>query len=88
MTRTAFEADLCPGTEAPRMRFNFPNGWTASILLRQLARHGPCNFDAAAIAAWPTGQHGQGKTEIVETEAGADEIATFLAEVARREPIA
>jgi hypothetical protein len=78
---TQFEADLCPETRSPRIRLNFANGWSASIVLRQGARNG-CDFALAALARCPTGRWGTGATELGECEASPDEVAAFIAEVA------
>jgi hypothetical protein len=77
-----FEADLDPQTKSPRIRFNFPNGWTASIVLR--LGNGPFNAYAASVAAFPTGHAGEGVTEIGETEATASEVTDYLAEIRNR----
>lgn len=80
---SAFEADLDPYTRSPRLRLNFPNGWSASIVLR-MAAPGGCSFSIASIAAAPTGEWGIGKTELGETEALADEVAAWLFEISQR----
>lgn len=72
-----FEADLCPETGAPRIRFNFPNGWSASIVLRMPAANG-CDFSMASMAICPTGQWGEGKTRILGNELSAEEVAHWL----------
>lgn len=73
-----FEADLCPETGAPRIRFNFPNGWSASIVLRMPAANG-CDFSMASMAICPTGQWGEGKTIVLGNEMSAEEVAHWLA---------
>jgi hypothetical protein len=80
-----FEADICPETRAPRLRFNFANGWTASVVLR-MGRPNGCDFMMASVAAWPTGMHGMEKSDFGPTEASADEALRFLDEIQRREP--
>lgn len=77
-----FEADLDPETGAPRLRFNFENGWTASMVLR--LGNGPFNAFGASVACWPTGHVGEGMTEIGETEATAGEVVTYLDGVRNR----
>ena len=74
---SASEADLCPETGAPRIRFNFPNGLSASIVLRAPAPDG-CHFLMASMAVCPTGQWGSGKTTIVGNELSAEEVAHWL----------
>lgn len=75
-----FEADLCPETGAPRIRFNFPNGLSASIVLRQPSANG-CDFMMASMAVCPTGQWGTGKTTILGNELSAEEVAHWLVHV-------
>lgn len=77
-----FECDLAPDTGWPRVRFNLDNGWSASVMFR-LGRNG---FEAqtASVAACPTGEWGTGLTEIGETEASADEVIRYLADVQAR----
>lgn len=88
-----FECDLTPpngmapghpGPAWPRIRFNFDNGWSASIVVR--VDENGCDATIASLAACPTGRWGEGVTEIGESEAFADETARFLAEVASRPP--
>lgn len=79
-----FEADLCPDTHAPRLRFNFANGWTASLVLR-MGRPNGCDFMMATVAAWPTGMQGLGLSDFGPTEACSDEALRFLDEVQCRE---
>lgn len=80
-----FEADLDPETRAPRIRFNFSNGWTASIVLRMSAD--PCVALAASVACFPTGKVARGLTELGETEATAGEVAAYLMEIRGREDV-
>lgn len=80
----AFEADLDPRTGAPRMRFNFHNGWTGSLALRMMTSNG-CEALMASVAAWPTGQSGKGLTELGPTEASADEAMNWLDDIRCRE---
>lgn len=79
----AFEADLCPETGAPRVRMNFPNGWAISILLHTGDKR-RTKFALASIAACPTGQWGEGKTELLCHEGFPDDVAHFIAEVSKR----
>ncbi|WP_289145050.1 hypothetical protein [uncultured Sphingobium sp.] len=79
----AFEADLAPDTHGPRLRFNFSNGWTGSLALRP-HRNG-MDASMASVAAWPTGQHGQGLTELGPTEASADEAMNWLDDIRCRD---
>lgn len=82
-----FEADVCPDTGSPRLRFNFDNGWSASVVLRHYGgKRGDCGALMASLAACPTGAWGTGKTELGETEATAKEVAIFLFGVASRLP--
>lgn len=81
-----FEADLCPETHAPRLRFNFRNGWTGSLVLRMLRPNG-CDAMIASVAAWPTGKAGQGLTDLGPTEASADEALNWLDDIRCREPL-
>lgn len=78
-----FEADLCPETGAPRIRFNFENGWSASIVLRGATSNG-CDFLMASLARCPTGQWGQGKTHIIGNELSPDEVAHWLVDTDMR----
>lgn len=80
-----FEADLCPEAGAPRIRLNLPNGWSASIVLRDAAPNG-CDFRLASVAACPTGQWGTGKTELLGNELDAREVVYRLAGLLMREP--
>lgn len=86
---TQFEADCEPDHLWPRVRFNFANGWSASVMLRTRTDcPAPQNMMAmtAALACCPTGRWASGLTELGETEASADEVAAYLAAVAEREP--
>lgn len=78
-----FEADLCPETGAPRVRFNFDNGWSASLVLLTATRDG-CHFLTASLAACPTGQWGSGVTQLIGNELGSDGAAQWLAAIAVR----
>ncbi len=80
----AFEADLDPRTGAPRMRFNFHNGWTGSLALGMMASN-RCDAVIASVAAWPTGQVDAGLTELGPTEASADEAMNWLDDICCRE---
>lgn len=76
----AFEADLDPQTGAPRVRFNFPNGMSASLALRQPSADG-CHFLMASLASCPTGQWGTGNTVIYGNELSAEEVAHWLVHI-------
>lgn len=78
-----FEADLCPDTHAPRIRMNFANGWSISVVLTDAANRRTC-FHAASVAACPTGQWGTGKTELLENETFSDRVAALIEQVASR----
>lgn len=78
-----FEADLCPETGAPRVRFNFDNGWSGSVVLGTGTRD-RCDFHTASVAACPTGQWGSGKTELLGNELDADEVTFWLNDLRRR----
>lgn len=90
MTKTCeFETDLTPPSPGlprtaagwPRVRFNFDNGWSASLVIRT-ARFAAMQ---AALAACPTGHWGgKDMTELGEQEARADEAIAWLASVAAR----
>lgn len=82
MTDRQFETDLAPDTHQPRIRFNFNNGWSGSLLVRT----GKNQMDAmlASVAACPTGQWGDGQTIIGPTEAFADEAIAWLHEISQR----
>lgn len=77
-----FEADLDPNSGMPRVRFNFSNGWSASLVIRTPG----CDAMMASLAACPTGQWGTGKTELGETEASADEAIAWLDAIRQRPP--
>ena len=83
--RPSFEADLDPDTHLPRIRFNYANGWTASLVLRYATPNG-CDFMGASVAAFPTGKAGQGPTKLGPTEASADEAMNWLDDVRTWEP--
>jgi hypothetical protein len=78
-----FEADLCPETGAPRVRFNFSNGWSASLVLLTGTRD-RCHFHTASLAACPTGQWGAGKTELLGNELGAEDVVEELRSISLR----
>lgn len=81
----SFEADLEPRTRQPRIRFNFDNGWSASVVLFTHADGPkPCEAMLAALAAAPTGHWGENMTELGSQEAWPDEVIAFLAEIAAR----
>lgn len=86
-----FECDLEPSTGNPRIRFNFPNGWSASVLVR--CGHGDLGGTGegihamiASVAACPTFQWGAGQTELGESEASSVEVAAYLNLIASRPP--
>ena len=83
-SRPQFECDLAPDTLQPRVRFNFSNGWSASLVVRTGMGRNGCDAMLASLAACPTGQWGKGKTEIGPTEAFADEAIAWLHELSRR----
>lgn len=78
-----FAADLDPQTGAPRLRFNFSNGWTASLVLGERSANG-CDAWCASLACWPTGQHGRGLTELGAIEATPDQAIDWLQDVSCR----
>lgn len=79
-----FEADLCPETGAPRVRFNFSNGWSASLVLLTGTRD-RCHFHTASLAACPTGQWGNGATELLGNELGSEDVVEELEAILLRE---
>lgn len=86
--RHEFHADLSPaeygqGAKFPRVRFNFDNGWSASLVIRTTG----CDAMQAALAAAPTGKWGTKRMELGESEATADEAIAYLAEIAAREAV-
>lgn len=85
MSTPEFECDLEPDTHQPRVRFNFANGWSASLLVRT----GPDLTRAmlASVAACPTGKWETGATELLGYELSAGEVAGLLNEIACRPPL-
>ncbi len=82
----AFEADVHPGTGSPRLRFNFANGWTVSLMLGggDVTR---MRFSYASVAEVERiGEH-EGLGRVLEHEASPDEVAAILSEVAERPTI-
>lgn len=75
-----FEADLDPQTGWPRVRFNFDNGWSASLVIRT---SGGCNAMIASVAACPTDEWGTGQTILGPTEAMSDEAIAWIDQVRR-----
>lgn len=77
-----FECDVTAAYDWPRLRFNFANGWSASIVVRTSQK----DMDAmqASLAACPTGKWGTGQTDLGETEATADEAIAWLHAVSLR----
>lgn len=80
-----YEADLEPETLWPRIRFNFANGWSGSLIIRT-GQRGAQRTRAmlASVAAVPDGRWGEGVTELGPTEAFADEAIAWLHEVSTR----
>lgn len=79
-----FEADLSPEGQ-PRLRFNFANNWSASVVLRTpTGKNTGCNFLQAYLACCPSDHWGEGVTELGQTEATPEEVVAFLAEVSGR----
>jgi N-acetylmuramoyl-L-alanine amidase len=76
-----FEADVDPETRSPRLRLNFANGWTASVVLSVHADR--ITGATARLACWPTAGQ-EHRTELGEQEAFPDEVASYLAQVAAR----
>lgn len=76
----SFEADLCPETGEPRVIFNFPNGWSAFLVLRS-PHEDRSRFLMASLAACPTGQWGMGKSENYGNELSAEEVAHWLVHI-------
>ena len=75
-TNYDFEADLDPETRCPRVRFNFDNGWTASLIMRMGISRTGCM--QASVAAWPTGKIDKGVIEYGPHEATADEAMSWI----------
>src|SRR6185503_20651325 len=75
-----FECDMDPDTRFPRIRFNFANGWSASLVVRAQR----CDAMLASVAACPTKEWGTGKTELGPTEAFADEAIEWIDAICRR----
>lgn len=76
-----FEMDLEPDTHNPRVRFNFNNGRTVSIVFR--TGRDPTLAPIASLALME-------KRKVVETgenEAYPEEVANYLATVAAMPPI-
>lgn len=83
---TPREPDLRPGSHGwPRVRFNFDNGWSASLVVRTRWPGSSCRAMQAALAAAPTGEWGDGKTELGSQEATANEAIAWLAEIGDRD---
>lgn len=76
-----FEADLCPETGSPRLRFNFSNGWSASVVLRGAASNG-CDFTMASVALCKTGEWGTGQTRLLGNELTPKQVALLLRQAA------
>ena len=73
-------------TDAPRIRFNFRNGWTGSLVLRMMRPNG---MDAmlASVVAWPTGRMTTDTTVHGPTEAFPDEAMSWIDDVRCWEPL-
>jgi hypothetical protein len=82
MSTPDFECDLEPDTHMPRVRFNYRNGWSASLLIRT----GPDLTRAmlSSVAACPSGRWQEDVTELLGHELSAGEAITALAAVAER----
>jgi len=80
-----FEADLCPETNAPRLRFNFDNGWSASLVLLETPND-PFRFGIASLAACPVGKWCTGVTQPLGTDLSPEEVAHMLSIIAARKP--
>jgi hypothetical protein len=81
-----FETDIDPRTNAPRIRFNFRNGWTGSLALLMMRPNG---MDAmlASVAAWPTGNMSHDVIVRGPAEAFPDEAMAWLDDVRCWEPM-
>lgn len=77
-----FEADVDPTTGWPRLRFNFSNGYSGSLVIRTRG----CDAMQASLAACPTGEWGSGETVLGPTEATADEAIAWLGQLSRDWP--
>jgi hypothetical protein len=82
--RYQFEADLDPGSLSPRIRFNFANGWSGSLVMRGPMSDTGCDTMLASVAACPSGRWQTGVTELGPTEAFADEAVAWLQAVSQR----
>lgn len=82
-----YETDIDPTLDAPRIRFNFRNGWTGSLALRMMRPNG---MDAmlASVAAWPTGNMSRDAIVFGPSEAFPDEAMSWLDDVRCWEPCA
>lgn len=80
-----FEADLSPATGNPRLRMNYDNGWTVSVVLG-MPNEKRTSFGMASVAAWPTGFMG-GNVHILAEEASPDEVVAHITEVMGRLPV-
>jgi hypothetical protein len=74
-----YEMDVEPETRWPRVRMNFDNGWTGSIIFRGSAMVAMI----ATVACWKTGRKGE-TTEVIENEARPDEAVRLLRDIAAR----
>lgn len=83
---TPFEADLDPETGSPRIRMNFENGWSVSIVL-MMPDQNRTRFLIASVAACPTGKWRAGKTELLHNEASPERVCYLIDEIAGREPL-
>ncbi|CAD7335207.1 hypothetical protein FIM10_01930 [Sphingomonadales bacterium 56] len=84
MTDCEFEADLDPETGFPRIRYNFDNGWTASMVMHMGIS--TTRSMHASVAAWPTGKAGPGFIEQL-TELGADEAISWIFAIRQRSDV-
>jgi len=78
--RHEFEADLNPGTGQPRIRMNFDNGWSISLVMRMPGNRTTAQLCSVAIC--PSGRWGTGKTQLLGEESSADEVAAHIATTA------
>lgn len=78
-----FEVDMLFPSGGCRIRFNFPNGWSASVMLHTFAERSRSGLLYAGLAAAPL-RDWDGPIELHDSEATPDLVAAFLAEVASR----
>ncbi|SFR86819.1 hypothetical protein [Sphingomonas jatrophae] len=78
----SFETDLVPDTLQPRVRINYANGWSASVVIR--TPDASCEAQLAALSACPTGRWSDGMAELGEQEATAEQVVDFLNRIRNR----